>query len=258
MLQPILMSDAFPRLRPNDPPAIEVARSLLDYVLRSGEVSVGDRLPPERQFAEAFGVGRSAVREALKSLSLLGLVEIRQGDGTYVASRSSELLPSVIEWGLLLGQERTFEMIEARQHLEELIAGLAATRRNQPSLERLRGHLATMEASTDDPEVFVAADIDFHLEVAHAAGNRVLADVLTSLQSLLRVWIGRVIAEGPDNANLTVQEHVAILTAIEAGDDAGARAAMGRHLREARRRLETSLERDDAEAGGTGGSGADR
>ncbi|MEM9134890.1 MAG: FadR/GntR family transcriptional regulator [Actinomycetota bacterium] len=252
------MSDAFPRLRPNDPPAIEVARSLLDYVLRSGEVSVGDRLPPERQFAEAFGVGRSAVREALKSLSLLGLVEIRQGDGTYVASRSSELLPSVIEWGLLLGQERTFEMIEARQHLEELIAGLAATRRNQPSLERLRGHLATMEASTDDPEVFVAADIDFHLEVAHAAGNRVLADVLTSLQSLLRVWIGRVIAEGPDNANLTVQEHVAILTAIEAGDDAGARAAMGRHLREARRRLETSLERDDAEAGGTGGSGADR
>ncbi|MEM9611440.1 MAG: FadR/GntR family transcriptional regulator [Actinomycetota bacterium] len=252
------MSDAFPRLRPNDPPAIEVARSLLDYVLRSGEVSVGDRLPPERQFAEAFGVGRSAVREALKSLSLLGLVEIRQGDGTYVASRSSELLPSVIEWGLLLGQERTFETIEARQHLEELIAGLAATRRNQPSLERLRGHLATMEASTDDPEVFVAADIDFHLEVAHAAGNRVLADVLTSLQSLLRVWIGRVIAEGPDNANLTVQEHVAILTAIEAGDDAGARAAMGRHLREARRRLETSLERDDAEAGGTGGSGADR
>ncbi|MEM8923098.1 MAG: FadR/GntR family transcriptional regulator [Actinomycetota bacterium] len=239
------MSDALPRLnRPNDPPAIEVAKSLLDYVLRSGEVSVGDRLPPERQFAEAFGVGRSAVREALKSLSLLGLVEIRQGDGTYVASRSSELLPSVIEWGLLLGQERTFETIEARQHLEELIAGLAADRRNQPSLERLADHIAAMAEATEDPERFVDADIAFHLEVAHAAGNRVLADVLNSLQSLLRVWIGRVIAEDPTHAQLTIEEHRAILAAIEAGDADTARAAMGRHLRDARRRLEVSLESD--------------
>lgn len=235
---------------------------LLDYVLRSGEVLVGDRLPPERRFAEAFGVGRSAVREALKSLSLLGLVEIRQGDGTYVASQSSELLPRVIEWGLLLGQQRTMETIEARHHIEVLIAGLAASRRNDPALARLGTHLAEMERSVEDHERFVSADIAFHLEVAHAAGNRVLADILSSLQSLLRVWIGRVVAEGPDNARTTVEEHRAILDALRAGDEAGARTAMGRHLQRARRRLEETLDRAEAGAegdrpvddGGTDGS----
>ncbi|MEM7276107.1 MAG: FadR/GntR family transcriptional regulator [Actinomycetota bacterium] len=239
-------------IKSSPPPALEVARSLLDYVLRSGEVSVGDKLPPERQFAEAFGVGRSAVREALKSLSLLGLVEIRQGDGTYVASSSSDLLPRVIEWGLLLGERRTMETVEARQHIEVLIAGLAATRRDDPSVERLGGHLATMERSIDQPEALVAADVAFHMEVAHAAGNRVMTNILSSLQSLLHVWIGRVIAEDPGNAELTVQEHRAIFRAIEAGDEARARDAMAAHLSRARRRLEVSLEDNPSDDRGEG------
>ncbi len=225
-----------------NPPAIEVARSLVEYVLRSGEVSVGDKLPPERQFAEEFSVGRSAVREALKSLSLLGLVEIRQGDGTYVASHASNLLPKVVEWGLMLGHQRTMETVEARQHIEVLMAGLAATRRDEITVQRLGELVATMEASVENPEALVEADVAFHMELARAANNRVLSNILSSLQSLLHAWISRVIDEKPENARLTITEHRRILEAIAAGHEEAAKAAMSAHLSRARRRLEVTLE----------------
>jgi GntR family transcriptional repressor for pyruvate dehydrogenase complex len=78
--------------------SIEISRQLLDYLL-SGRVQPGARLPPERKLAEALGVGRSVVREALKSLTLLGLLEVRLGDGTYVKRSDAEILPQSIEWG---------------------------------------------------------------------------------------------------------------------------------------------------------------
>lgn len=89
------------RIERTDPghPAIQVARQLISYLLESRAWKVGDKLPSERELVGTFGVGRSAVREALKSLSLLGLLEIRQGDGTYVRSPHSDLLPQVMEWG---------------------------------------------------------------------------------------------------------------------------------------------------------------
>ena len=88
----------------SEPLPAQVARLLLDYLL-AGNVRPGTRLPSERRLAEELGVGRSVVREALKSLGLLGLVEVRQGDGTYLRRIESDLLPRVIEWGLLLGRE---------------------------------------------------------------------------------------------------------------------------------------------------------
>ena len=115
-------------------------RLLLDYLL-AGNVSPGTRLPSERQLAEELGVGRSVVREALKSLGLLGLVEVRQGDGTYLRRVESELLPRVIEWGLLLGERRTADLIEARQHLEVVTAQLAAARRDDDDVAALAAAL---------------------------------------------------------------------------------------------------------------------
>jgi GntR family transcriptional repressor for pyruvate dehydrogenase complex len=95
-----------------EPVATQVARKLVEYLL-SGAVEPGERMPSERQLAEAFGVGRSAMREAIKALSLIGLVEVRQGDGTYLRKADSALLPDVIEWGLLLGERRTMDLVEA-------------------------------------------------------------------------------------------------------------------------------------------------
>ncbi len=222
----------------------EIARRLLSYLL-TGNVQPGERIPSERKLAEALGVGRSVVREALKSLTLLGLVDVRQGDGTYLRTTESEFLPQSVEWGLMLGQKRTRDLVEARRHLEEVLAGLAASRRTEEDLEALRGLLAEMRAAAEDPDAFVAADVAFHLRVTRAAGNETLGGVIGGIRSLLQAWISRVM-HSADSYAPSVAEHAAILAALEAGDVDGARAAMHAHMDGAYRRLEAALGSEDA------------
>jgi GntR family transcriptional repressor for pyruvate dehydrogenase complex len=220
---------------------MEVARRLLDYFL-SGEVGPGERIPSERRLAESLGVGRSLVREALKSLHLLGLLEVRQGDGTYLKRTESELLPQVIEWGLLLGERPALDLVEAREHLEVVVAGLAAERRDAQALEDLRALLTTMRESSEDPARFVEADVGFHLRVAEAAGNVILSDMLSGVRALLRVWIRRVI-EAAGETRPSYLEHQPIFEAIERGDRAAATAAMAAHMAGASARLKATISR---------------
>lgn len=218
----------------------EVARKLLDYLLAGG-FQPGQRLPGERQLAEALGVGRSVVREALKSLTLLGLVEVRQGSGTYIKSAESQLLPQVVEWGLLLGAKRTRDLVEARRHLEVIVAGLAAQRRDEATLEDLEAQLGHMRAAKDDPDAFVAADVTFHLRIAYAAGNETLYQVMASVRALLQVWISRVM-RGPDARFAeTAREHELVYEAIRDQDEAAARATMEAHMESAYSRLGSTL-----------------
>ncbi|MGH2615809.1 MAG: FadR/GntR family transcriptional regulator [Thermomicrobiales bacterium] len=239
------MTSPLPNVAPirREPLAAEVARRLVDYLL-SGGIEPGGRMPSERQLAEAFGVGRSAVREAIAALTLIGLIEVRHGDGTYLKRPDSPLLPQVVEWGLLLGEQRTIDLVEARQLIEVDIAGLAAQRRTEEDLVDLSRILARMEWEARDgaeAKAFVDADVEFHLRLAEAARNSALRDVLTSIQALLRAWIGRVIAQG--YRELSYAEHVPILEAVRAQDARAAEEAMDAHLRSAARRLQETLDR---------------
>jgi GntR family transcriptional regulator, transcriptional repressor for pyruvate dehydrogenase complex len=218
----------------------ELARKMIDYLL-SGMLRAGQRIPSERQLSEALGVGRGAIREAIKSLSLLGLVEQRQGDGTFLSRSSSDLLPQVIEWGLLLGEPRIDDLTEARTHLEIVLAGLAAERRDDASLGRMRKLIREMSAPRVDLEHYIECDIAFHLEIANASGNTVLAGVLHTVKSLLQVWTGRVIrAAGETETSLAM--HTPILKAIERKDQEAARRAMAAHMERANRRLRATRE----------------
>jgi GntR family transcriptional repressor for pyruvate dehydrogenase complex len=228
-----------------DSVSTEVARRLLEYLLAGG-TKPGRRLPPERRLAEELGVGRTVVREALKSLTLLGLIEVRQGDGNYVRATESSLLPQAIEWGLLLGAKRTRDLVEARRLIEVSLAGLAAERRDDAALADLRARIEQMAAASD-ADAFVAADVGFHLRIAEAARNETLLGVMTSMWSLLQVWISRVMHAATDFAP-SLKEHRAVLDAIEAADAAAARTAMETHLANATRRLEATLPHEsDAE-----------
>jgi GntR family transcriptional regulator, transcriptional repressor for pyruvate dehydrogenase complex len=218
----------------------EVARRLLDYFL-SGQVEPGDRLPSERQLAQSLGIGRSVVREALKSLHLLGLLDVRQGDGTYLRRTDSELLPQVIEWGLLLGERPTLDLVEARTHLEVVVARLAAQRRDEQALGDLRALLEGMRQSSRDPLQFVEADIGFHLCIAEVADNLVLSDMLRGVRALLRVWIRRVI-EAAGETGPSYEEHVPIFEAIERGDSQAAASAMAAHMEAANAWLMRTVE----------------
>jgi GntR family transcriptional repressor for pyruvate dehydrogenase complex len=229
-------------LAAQEPASNEIARALLDYIL-SGQVGPGEKLPSERQLSESFGVGRSVIREALKSLGLLGLIEFRHGGGTYFRGAESDLLPRVIEWGLLLGERHTTDLIEARQHLEKITTTLAAARRSEEDLAAIEAALELMRAATTTEE-FVTADVAFHLAVADASGNTVLANMLKSISSLLRVWIHRVM-EAESSFETSLHEHEPVFDAIRRTDPDAAGEFMETHMARASARLVATLRSDE-------------
>ncbi len=227
-------------LETREPLESELARKLIDYFAAS-ELQPGQRLPSERQMAEALGIGRASLRHALKSLSLLGVLDVRPSTGTYLRNGGSDLLPHVVEWGLLLGEKRVEEVIEARSVLEVELAGLAAQRRSAADIAQLRQLLQDMEAQGNRTDAYVDLDVRFHLAIADAAKNDVLAGVLRSLQSLLRVWATRVI-EAAGETQTSLAMHAPILKAIVDADEAGARTAMGAHMERASKRLYLAID----------------
>jgi GntR family transcriptional repressor for pyruvate dehydrogenase complex len=218
----------------------EVARRLLDY-FTSDAIEPDDRLPPERQLAASMGVGRSAVREALAALELLGVVTVRPGSGTYLRGRASELLPQTLSWGMLIGAPKTRELIDVRHGLEVQAARQAASAISAEALEELTGHLAEMESNRANFDRFVAADMKFHQAIAAVAGNSLLDDMLRSIRALIRVWVERALND-TTHAQLTCSEHRAILTALTTRDPDQAAAAMSVHMDSAAARLLPTLE----------------
>jgi len=216
-----------------------VARILLEYLL-SGGLEPGEKIASERQLSKSLGVGRSAVREATKSLNLLGLLDVRPGDGTYLTGSSSDLLPRVIEWGLLLGERQVNDLMEARRYLEVDIAGLAAERRNEEGLSALRATLEKMRAAGSDIAAYVDADVEFHLALANASGNQVLTDLVRIIRSLVDVWARRVL-EAAGETVTSLKMHEPIVKAVVERDVVGAREAMQRHMERAERRLREAV-----------------
>lgn len=232
-------SDGLTKIERPESISMEIVRRLVDLLL-SDKMAVGERLPSERQLVTTLGVGRSAIRDALRPLILLGLVDVRVGDGTYVKDADSSFLPRVIDWGLLLKADRTRDLVETRRYIEITLAGLAAERRDADSLANIHEQLELMHGAIADPEAFAEADMAFHLAIADAARNGVLAGILLSLQSLLRVWITRVI-QAAGEADSSYLEHPSILAAIEAGNRVEAEAAMAAHIDRVTARLMDSL-----------------
>ncbi|MGY0490042.1 FadR/GntR family transcriptional regulator [Streptomyces sp. WG-D5] len=219
----------------------EVAKRLLDH-LAAGNIKPGTRLPAERNLAEALNVARSSVRGALSALDVLGIIEIRPGSGSYVREGTSDFLPQAINWGLMLGQRRTQDLVEVRRYMEGVSARLAAERSGPEDIERLDElHAALRRAGEDGgTEAFVEADIAFHLEIARIAGNSVLSDILHSIRALLQVWMERV-NDLEGTVSGTLCEHAAVVEAIRSHDPDGADRAMADHMHNANERLQRTV-----------------
>lgn len=220
---------------PAGTPVSGVAGQLLEH-FTGGQVAPGTRLPPERQLAASLNVGRSAVREALAALEILGIVDVRPGSGTYLRGSASALLPQTLRWGLMIGSENTEHLSELRAGLESYTARLAADRMDTANLERLRSSLETMGASFGDVRSFIAADAAFHQILGEAAGNPMLTDLLQVSRTLLRVYNDRAVHERED-MQLALDEHAEILVALGNKDGDRAASAMIVHMASARSRL---------------------
>ena len=207
--------------------AIEKMRELI----ATGAWAAGTRLPREADLAAQLGLSRNSLREAVRALSLARVLEVRQGDGTYVSSlEPGELLEPTFSATHLFQGRTVLELFQVRRMLEPEAAALAALRADDDVLQDLRRELERMVAAGDRADELVEADAAFHDVIARAPGNGVLRALLGSLSTSTmraRLWHGTVDRNALDVARA---EHARIYDAIVAGDVDLARAATLVHI----------------------------
>jgi GntR family transcriptional regulator, transcriptional repressor for pyruvate dehydrogenase complex len=208
-------------------PLVDLAVSQLREQVLSGQWPVGARLPAETELAQRLEVGRSTVREAVRALVHAGLLETRQGSGTYVRS----VTPGS-GWEPRLRRAAVLEVYEVRQALEVQAARLAAGRRTDADLAALHERLAERQTARDRARdaAFVESDLAFHRAVVAAAHNALLAEMFGSFAAVLREALIAVVSDrGLDTAGAD-PAHLRLAAAIEAGDAAAAERATHDHL----------------------------
>jgi DNA-binding FadR family transcriptional regulator len=212
--------------------ASEGVRRRIVELVETGELSVGDKLPAESDMAQAFGVSRPVVREALGALRAVGILRSRAGYGSVVASRRPDGL-------LLLGRHTYGELYEVRCNLEVAAAADAARRRTPGQLESLAHLVAELDACADVRE-WVELDTAFHVTLAAATGNRVLVRIVENLRDLMTEH-SLTAAELPGRREQANREHRAVYDAVSSQSPPDARKSMRRHLQNVERRLRAEV-----------------
>ena len=208
----------------------EVVTQLRGMIHR-GELRSGDRLPPERDLARLLGVSRPTLRAGIRSLSAVGVLESRQGAGTFVvkADESPALDSSSLSLMASLHGFTSKEMFEARRALEMSIAGLAAERATGDQLASLAEEMAGMYASLDAPEEYLLHDMSFHQMVAAASGNRILTALMNMVAAVLLDARRKTVRRAHDLKE-SAEMHRKIYRAIRERNPESARDAMRDHL----------------------------
>ena len=221
------------------PSQTDVVVSGIKRMLLDGTLGPGQRLPVEADLARALGVSRGPLREGVRALSYLGVLETRQGAGTYVTALDPALLLAPVSFLADLQRPGGSPALhEVRRLLETEAAALAARHAGPQALAAAQEALAAAQEALDavsgpgevDPQAFVEADVRFHRAVAQASGNPVLAALVQAFAGpTVRARVRRATGEEGALAR-TVQEHRAVLEALRAGDPDRARLRMGAHL----------------------------
>lgn len=228
-------------------PLIDQGIEHIRDLIVSGALPPGSRLPPEAELAAVLGCSRGTTREAVRSLVMAKVLDVRRGDGTYVTSLEPRLLLEGISFAIdLISDEDLLELWELRRLVEPPTIARAAARIGDLDLERLDKALAEMTAAPDVDQL-VTHDAEFHDIAAQAAGNGTLAGLLASVSSRMtraRIWHG--VREEGENAT-TLLQHGEILAALRAHDTERAQAAALVHVANSEawlRRIVTSTTRE--------------
>jgi len=214
----------------------KVSSQIADQIRSSilaGEFSPGDKLPPERELAEMFGVSRPSVREALNLLSSSGLVMSYQGGGTVVMSLVETVAGNPLTELIRFEQERALDVIEVRKGMESWTAYYAAQRALPEDLRRLEEIVDGMRRNLDGLKQSEDLDANFHIVIARATHNIVWLHLMQSLFDAMKefqksVW--RAVYLTSEDHHLLFQHHQSVLAAIKDRDADGARDAMLEHL----------------------------
>jgi len=207
----------------------EVAKQIERLIL--AKMKPGDKLPPERELSEMFHVSRSSIRDAIRSLELLGLVEPRQGVGTVVTEISAETVVNPLSNVLVRQRQLVSELLDVRKMLEPPLAARAATHASAEEIAEMQEILKRQAEKMAKGELAIEEDSEFHYAIAMASGNSIVLKVLDLLMDLLRGTREKALqVEG--RPQKSIAGHRQIMAAIKKRDAAGAEAAMCRHLEE--------------------------
>jgi GntR family transcriptional repressor for pyruvate dehydrogenase complex len=207
----------------------EVARQIQNHILE--HLKPGDVLPPERELAQRFGVSRGSVRDAIRSLELVGLLEPRQGMGTVVCEPSAEALASPLAAVLVQKRKLVGELLDVRKIIEPPLARRAALHATAAQIEEMEQILARQGEKVERGEMAVEEDSEFHYRIALAADNSVMLRMVDVLMDMLRETRRRSL-QTSGRPQKSLASHRRILAALKRHDPVASESAMLRHLEE--------------------------
>ncbi|HXV99003.1 MAG TPA: FadR/GntR family transcriptional regulator [Anaerolineae bacterium] len=217
----------------------KIATRLLSLI-KEKQLRPGDKLPPERELAVMMQVSRPSLREALQALAIMNIIEMRQGDGTYVTSLEPELLVEPLDFVFSLNDSTLLELFEARKIVEVGIVALAAQRITAAEIQDLETCLEKSLKASDNPRAFLEADLELHKRIVTAAQNPLLGRFMDSISQLGLVSRSRT-TEIPGLIKQSAADHQAIVAALKAHDPEAAQQAMLRHLDNVEQKLKALI-----------------
>lgn len=217
-------------------------------LIEEGHLRPGDKLPPERELAATMQVSRPSLREALRALSVINVVEMRQGDGTYVTSLEPSLLVEHLDFVFSLDDSTFLQLLEARKALEPGIAAAAARRISDAEIAELEACLDRSLACMEKPTAFLQADVELHARIAAAAQNPILTRFMAIVGRLGEASRQRTV-EIAGIRQQTVVDHQAVVLALKVRDPAGASRAMLQHLTHIQQHLAGVSAEKDGQSG---------
>jgi GntR family transcriptional repressor for pyruvate dehydrogenase complex len=219
----------------------KIAERLLSLI-KEKQLKPGDRLPPERELAVSMGVSRPSLREALRALSIMHIIENRQGSGTYITSLQPETLVEHLDFIIALNDRSFLDLFEARKILEVGLASTAALTIRDEELDGLKECLDRAAKEVDDPEAFLQSDLELHQRILESARNQILALFMKSINDL-NIASRRRTGESRKVREQTLKDHRLILSALRTHDAQLSGQAMRDHLNHVEQHLKAmSLE----------------
>jgi GntR family transcriptional repressor for pyruvate dehydrogenase complex len=209
----------------------DIVKQIMQQI-SNGDLVPGQRLPSERELCKRFAAGRSSLREALRCLSIMGVLHARVGEGTSVATDGSKFLETVMQWRFITEKYDIRNLMELRMALEGLAAASSAERATPEDIATLEDLVHRMEGFVDNPKRFAALDLEFHLTLARASQNKAVFDLISMIRGQLARALSTVLVL-PHARPLSLKEHAAILQAVRKRDPEAAHRAMQVHLKAA-------------------------
>ena len=198
-------------------------------LISEGKLKPGDRLPPERELIKQFGVSRPTLREALKSLTAMGFLEVKQTKRTFVKSMISERMQDPLSLLIKTDTQKIFDLIEVRKAMESWSAFHAAQRATEEDIEQLESIIKEMKEASEKGRSWEKEDADFHLAIAQATHNTIQTHIMSTIYDLLKESVARVFTDRTKVKKL-LQQHYRIFSAIKNHSPEKARDRTLEHL----------------------------